>query len=97
MMCSGLVAGECTSRSRKRQTAFVFQRPRLNNSELAIASTENASVIAQNTPAGPIRARVLRNHARGISKSQNTNRFKYVGVHVSPAPLNDWFTTMPYA
>lgn len=35
-------------------TAFVFHFPRLNNSELTIASSEKASVIAQNTPWGSI-------------------------------------------
>ena len=36
------------------QTAFFFQRPRRNTSPLTTASVENATIIATNTPRGPI-------------------------------------------
>lgn len=58
---------------------------------------ENATAIATNTPSGPKFAHRASIHASGISHSQKQNRFSSVGVQVSPAPLNDWVSTIPYA
>ncbi len=46
-------------------------------------------VSAMKTPRGPKPAGTASHHASGISHSQKTNRLMTVGVHVSPAPLND--------
>jgi hypothetical protein len=61
------------------------------------ASIEYAAVSAMDTPRAPNPACVDSHHAAGISKSQKTNRLMIVGVHVSPAPLNAWVSTMPHA
>src|SRR6185503_869742 len=71
-------------------TTLRFHHPRLNSTALRIASSENARVIAQNTPSGPAPVWWASHQATGSSNSQNTITLSHVGVHVSPAPLNDW-------
>src|SRR5439155_15930615 len=78
-------------------TRFSFQRPCRNSTALATASVENAMVTAQATPCGPRLKCRASTHARGISHNQKQNRFSHVGVHVSPAPLKELVSTMPYA
>src|SRR5690606_26139764 len=68
-----------------------------HTSAAAPASTENATVIAQNAPSGPSSSPRARNQARGISSVQNTARTSQVGVQVSPAPLNACDSTIPKA
>ena len=50
---------------------------------------------ARATPRGPKAAWRASQYARGTSHSQKHARLIHVGVHVSPAPLNDWVMTMP--
>ena len=76
-------------------TVFVFHAPRRNSTALTTASVEYATVSAMNTPRGPKPACTASHHASGISHSQKTPRLMSVGVHVSPAPLNDCVSTMP--
>src|SRR6185436_14842847 len=70
-------------------TALDFHVPRLNSAALAIARSENASVIAQKTPVGPKFRCTAMKYAAGNSNNQKTQKLRYVGVHVSPAPLKD--------
>jgi tRNA A-37 threonylcarbamoyl transferase component Bud32/TolB-like protein len=76
-------------------TAVVFHFPRLNTAALAIASSENDAMMAQNTPDGPSPIAWASHQANGISNTQKQTRLSHVGVHVSPEPLNDWVSTMP--
>src|SRR5262245_29077003 len=78
-------------------TILLFQRPRRNNTALAMASVENAIVTAQATPCGPMPKRFASSQASGISQSQKQKMFSQVGVQVSPAPLKEFVSTMPYA
>jgi CubicO group peptidase (beta-lactamase class C family) len=50
--------------------------PRLKSIALTIAKTENAIVIAQNTPSAPKPKRYARTYASGISNSQKIKRFR---------------------
>ena len=58
---------------------------------------ENAMGTDQNAPAGPKPSGRARTYAIGISPSQQQKMAITVGVHVSPAPLNDCVSTNPYA
>ena len=62
---------------------------------LTTASVENAIIIAQNTPAGPRPRRSASAYASGSSQHQKQPRLMNVGVHASPAPLNDCVSTIP--
>ena len=77
-------------------TIFIFHFPRLNNSALAIASSENAT---RDRPKDAVRGRARNSmqadRPSGISNSQKINMFRYVGVQVSPAPLNAVFEHHP--
>ena len=64
---------------------------------LTAASAVYATVTARNTPRYPTPNFAAINHATGISNTQNTARLIFVGVHVSPAPLNACVSTMPNA
>src|SRR5438105_2857445 len=77
------------------QMVLSFQRPRRNSSALAMANVENAIVTAHATPCGPRRKCRASSQASGTSHSQKQNRLSHVGVHVSPAPLNEFVSTMP--
>ena len=55
---------------------------------------ENAIVTAQATPWGPKLNCRASSQASGISHSQKQNRLSHVGVHVSPAPLKEFVSTM---
>src|SRR5579862_645114 len=78
-------------------SATAFHRPRRKRTTLTIASSENAAVSAMNTPVGPNFAGTARKYANGISNTHSTPRLIQVGVHVSPAPLNDCVTVIAYA
>lgn len=84
-------------RLRDAHTRRSFQRPRLKSSPPATAMVENEVVMAMNTPVGPKPTCFASTHASGISSTQEQRRFSHVGVQVSPAPLNDCPSTMPYA
>src|SRR5207302_1973328 len=86
-----------TARIRTNYTTFPFHLPVLNTTALTTASVENATVIAMNTPNAPSPVWCDSTHASGISNTQNTNRLIHVGVRVSPAPLNEFPITIPYA
>ena len=51
----------------------------------------------QNAPGGPKPSVRASTYAIGISPSQQQKMLITVGVHVSPAPLNDCVSTNPYA
>ena len=76
-------------------TALRFQRPRLNISIARSAKLENAMGMERKTPCAPIPSFAENSQASGISHAQNQNRFKSVGVQVSPAPLKALAITMP--
>src|SRR6187401_2639589 len=78
-------------------TFIAFHRPCRKITALIIASAQYAPVIATNAPRCPRVVRDDSSHASGISNSQKTHRLIQVGVQVSPAPLNEWVTTMPNA
>ena len=71
-----------------------FHRPCLNTIALTTANVQKAIAIAKKTPCGPRRNWCASKYASGSSKSQKTPRLMSVGVHVSPAPLNDWLMTV---
>src|SRR5687768_6875015 len=79
------------------QTFLVFHFPCRNSTALMTARVENATVIAMNTPDGPMSNTIASTYANGISHSQKTRRLIHVGVHVSPAPLKALVSTIPYA
>jgi len=76
-------------------TVLSFHLPRLKSNADVTARMENEIVIAQNTPSGPQPKRFASKYASGISNNQNTKKFRYVGVHASPAPLNELSITIP--
>src|SRR4051812_50102607 len=78
-------------------TILAFHLPRRNITSAAIAYAENATGIATNTPSGPSLRWTASRYASGISNNQNEKNPSHVGVQVSPAPLNDCDSTMPYA
>ena len=78
-------------------TRAVFHFPRLKSTALTTASIEYATASATKTPVASSPPACDSTHARGSSSTQNTSRLIHVGVHVSPAPLNDCVSTMPYA
>src|SRR4051812_11645689 len=80
-----------------RHTFFCFHFPRLKITALTTASVEKATATERKSPRGPSDVCFARTYASGISHNQKTNTFNMVGVKVSPAPLNDDVSTMPYA
>ncbi len=77
------------------QTRRSFQRPRRKIAALTTATVENAIITASATPRGPSASWRASPYARGTYHSQKHPRLIQVGVHVSPAPLNDCVITIP--
>src|SRR2546430_4643539 len=82
---------------RRRQITVRFHRPRRKIAPAATASVENAIATATKAPRGPMPRPTASAQASGRSQSQKTIRLSRVGVTVSPAPLNDCESTIPYA
>src|SRR5262249_50221131 len=84
-------------RTRNRSQIFIrFHLPCRKRIALMIASVEYAIASAAGTPRAPRLVRNASAHASGISHTQKMNTLMSVGVHVSPAPLNDCVSTIPY-
>src|SRR5688572_3671868 len=79
------------------QTFWSFHFPRLNSTALHSASTENDTGTEMKTPIAPSPTISASSHASGTWPSQKQKKFRRVGVHVSPAPLNAPSKHMPAA
>src|SRR4029450_1783938 len=78
-------------------TFLSFQRPRRNSATLTSAIVEYATAMDQKTPVAPKPSRWASAYATGSSHSQKQKTLITVGVSVSPAPLNEFVSTMAYA
>src|SRR3546814_9908473 len=85
---SGPVIESSVVPGREGYTCADFQPPRENNHRVNRPTADSDTNTAQNTPDEPQSSRSASHQASGIWISQKNTRLIFVGVAVSPAPLN---------